>query len=155
MNELGIIIDVSHLSDGGFYDVAELTEKPFVASHSCARSLSPHSRNLTDDMIRKLADKGGFCGINFAPAFTSPNIKDTLSSVYNLANHADYLRKHGGIELVGLGSDWDGIGGTLEVGQPTDLYKLFDELNRRGWSEDDIEKFSYGNAERIIKEVIG
>ena len=154
MNELGIIIDVSHLSDGGFYDVAELSKKPFVASHSNARALTPHQRNLTDDMIKILADKGGFCGINFAPAFTSPDIKDTVSTVAHLADHADYLRDKGGIELVGLGSDLDGIHGTLEVGQPTDLYKLFDELKKRGWSDDDIEKFAYKNAERIIKEVL-
>lgn len=155
MNDLGIIIDVSHLSDGGFYDIVDIIKKPFVASHSCARVLTPHSRNLTDDMIRKLADKGGFCGINFAPAFTGPDISCTFSSVYNLANHAEHLRNIGGIETVGLGSDWDGIGGTLEVGQPTDLYKLFDELKKRGWSEEDIDKFAFKNAERILREVIG
>ena len=69
MNELGILVDVSHLSDGGFYDVAKISKKPFVATHSDCRALAAHPRNLTDDMIRLLAQKGGVSGINFAPAF--------------------------------------------------------------------------------------
>lgn len=78
MNELGILVDVSHLSDGGFYDVAKISKKPFVATHSDCRALAAHPRNLTDDMIRLLAQKGGVSGINFAPAF----LDDTQGKQY-------------------------------------------------------------------------
>ena len=154
MNRLGMIIDVSHLSDGGFYDVARTTQKPFVASHSNARALTPHQRNLTDDMIRLLAEKGGVMGINFAPEFIGETIHDTASTVKRIGDHVQHIATIAGIETVALGSDWDGIRGDLEVASPLDIYKIFDELSRRGFSDDAIEKFAHGNAERILRDVL-
>lgn len=154
MNDLGIIIDVSHLSDGGFYDVASLTKKPFVASHSCARALTSHTRNMTDDMLHLLGEKGGFVGVNFCPDFVEDVPGSNLSSVRRICDHVEYMANLAGMEAVGIGTDFDGIGGELEVAQPTDIYKLFDELSRRGWSDDQLEMFGTRNAERILKETL-
>lgn len=154
MNQLGMIIDVSHLSDGGFYDVAKTTKKPFVASHSNSRAMTPHQRNLTDDQIRLLAEKGGFMGINFAPEFIGETVESTDSTVARICDHIEHIVKVGGIEVVGLGSDWDGIGGNLEVGSPLDVYKIYDELAKRGFGAANIEKFAIGNAERVLREAL-
>lgn len=171
MMERGIITDVSHLSDGGFWDVSEISlaeHVPFIASHSCARGLTPHTRNLTDEMLKRLGECGGFVGVNFAPEFVGgPEIETPentaegtrrhplrLSSVKLICDHVEYMANVAGLEAVGIGSDFDGIGGKLEVGQPTDMFKLFDEMKKRGWSDDAVEKFAYKNAERILKETL-
>ena len=169
MMDRGIITDVSHLSDGGFWDVSEISlagHVPFIASHSCARNLTPHTRNLTDEMLRRLGECGGFVGVNFAPEFVGGPVVETpdnaddsaekrrrvirLSSVKLICDHVEHMANIAGLEAVGIGSDFDGIGGRLEVGQPTDMVKLFDELKKRGWSDDAVEKFAYKNAERVL-----
>ena len=157
MMEKGIITDVSHLSDGGFWDVAAIsrsTKVPFIASHSCARSLTPHTRNLTDPMLKELGECGGFVGVNFAPEFVGETTDCKISTVKRICDHVEHMANLAGIEAVGIGSDFDGIGGELEVGQPTDMVKLFDELTRRGWSSKDVDKFAYLNAERVLKDTL-
>lgn len=154
MNDMGIIVDVSHLSDGGFWDVVKASKKPFIASHSCARSLTPHTRNLTDEMLRAMGEKGGFVGINFAPEFVGETTDCHVSSVKRICDHVEHIARIAGMEAIGIGTDFDGIGGELEVGQPTDIEKLFTELSKRGWSEDQLEMFGTGNAERILKECL-
>lgn len=155
MQQLGILVDVSHLSDGGFYDVAELARmaaKPFVASHSNCRALSPATRNLTDDMIRVLAECGGIAGINFEPTFLNADVTDQLSRVERMCDHVLHFIDKGGVECVGIGTDFDGIDGEFEISDCTKLQLFFDALQRRGLSEDAIEKIAYGNAERVIRE---
>lgn len=152
MNELGIIIDVSHLSDGGFYDVAELAKKPFVASHSNCRELSPSTRNLTDDMIRVLANKGGVAGINFEPTFLNVDQKDIHSRVSRICDHVEHFIKVGGTECVGIGTDFDGIGGEFEISDCTKMELFFDELHRRKIHQSVIEKIAYKNVARVIKD---
>lgn len=152
MNDLGIVVDVSHLSDGGFYDVAELSKRPFVASHSNCRSLSPSTRNLTDDMIRILADKGGVAGVNFEPTFLNSDQSDSYSRVSRICDHIEHFIKVGGEECVGIGTDFDGIGGKFEISDCTKMDLLFDELHRRKISDRVIEKIAFGNVARVIKE---
>ena len=152
MNELGIIIDVSHLSDGGFYDVAKISKKPFVASHSNCRALSPATRNLNDDMIRILAEKGGVAGINFEPTFLNVNQEDSISRVSRMCDHIEHFIKVGGVECVGIGTDFDGIGGQFEISDCTKIKWLFDELHRRGIGDDTIERIAFSNVARVIKE---
>ena len=152
MNELGMIIDVSHLSDGGFYDVAEYSKKPFVASHSNCRELSPSTRNLTDDMIRILAECGGVAGINFEPTFLNWDLKDKKSRVSRMCDHVEHFIKVGGVECVGIGTDFDGIDGEFEIKDCTQMNLFFDELHRRKISDDVIEKIAYGNVMRVIGE---
>ncbi len=152
MNDLGIIVDASHLSDGGFYDVAEITKKPFVASHSNCRELSPSTRNLTDDMIRILANKGGVSGINFEPTFLNMDQNDIHSRVSHMCDHVEHFIKVGGVECVGIGTDFDGIGGEFEISDCTKMNLFFDELHRRKISDDVIDKIAFGNVARVIKE---
>ena len=152
MNELGIIIDVSHLSDGGFYDVAKYSKKPFVASHSNCRELSPSTRNLTDDMIRMLAECGGVAGINFEPTFLNWDLKDKKSRVSRMCDHVEHFIKVGGVECVGIGTDFDGIDGEFEIKDCTQMNLFFEELHHRKISDDVIEKIAYGNVMRVIGE---
>lgn len=155
MNELGILIDVSHLSDGGFYDVAELSKKPFVASHSNCRALSPSTRNLTDEMIRKLAECGGVAGINLEPSFLNENLEDKKSRVCRMCDHAEHFIRVGGTECVGIGTDFDGIEGEFEIAECTGMELFFTEMHKRGISEDKVEKIAFTNVARVIKEVMG
>ena len=154
MNELGIIVDVSHLSDGGFYDVAKISRKPFVASHSNCRAVSPATRNLTDDMIKILAEKGSVAGINFEPSFLNKDVTDTHSRIETMCQHILHFINTGGIECVGIGTDFDGIGGQLEINECSKMELLFDTLHKKGISEDAIEKIAYHNVARVIKETM-
>ena len=152
MNDLGMIIDVSHLSDGGFFDVAKISKKPFVASHSNSREISPHKRNLTDQMIRILGEKGGVAGINFAPHFLQPDTSTDRSTLELMVRHLNHMKNVGGEDVVALGSDFDGIGGELEVDSIEKMPMIFAALERDGWSQDQIEKLAYRNSLRVIKE---
>lgn len=152
MNDLGMIIDVSHLSDGGFLDVARISRKPFVASHSNAREISPHKRNLTDQMIRILGEKGGVAGINFAPHFLQPDTTTERSTVELMVRHLNHMKNVGGEDVVALGSDFDGIGGDLEVDSIEKMPMIFEALQKDGWSSGQIEKLAYRNTLRVIKE---
>ncbi len=155
MEELGMLVDVSHLSDGGFWDVAELVKGPFAASHSNCRALTPHPRNLTDEMIRAVADHGGVVGLNFAPEFVAAPGEAVECTAERLAVHARHLADHGGIECVALGSDLDGISGKIEVDEPEKLEVLFAALDRAGFREEEIERIAMGNALRVIRDVLG
>lgn len=151
MEELGIIVDVSHLSDRGFYDVLEHTTKPFVASHSNARSVCGVARNLDDDMIRKLSARGGVMGLNFCSAFIEDhNEKTTL--IKDMVRHIDHVVKVGGIDCIGLGSDFDGIDNELEIRDASGMQLLYEALKEH-YSEQDLEKIFYRNVLRVYKEV--
>lgn len=154
MNELGILVDVSHLSDGGFYDVAKLAKKPFVASHSNCRAVCPHPRNLTDEMIRILAEKGGVAGLNFCPAFLEPLEEGAVSRVDDMVAHIRHLENKGGIECVAIGTDFDGIGGPMEISDASMMPLLFERLKKEGYTEEQIEKIAWKNAERVIREAL-
>ena len=154
MNAKGMLVDVSHLSDGGFFDVARLSKKPFVASHSNCRALSGHQRNLTDEMIPLLAKAGGVSGINFCSNFLSEDISSKDSLISDMLRHIKHFVKLGGIECVGLGSDFDGITSNLEVKNASMMPIIFDALSKAGFSEGQIEKIAFGNALRVIKDVL-
>ena len=154
MNQLGVIIDVSHLSDGGFYDVAKYSKKPFTASHSNSRILSPHTRNMTDDMIKVLADKGGIMGLNLGPEFLNEDITNKNSTVALMVKHLNHQKNIGGIEVLALGSDFDGVFGNMEINGCDKYYLLFDALKKDGWTEQEIEMLAYKNAERFLKDVL-
>lgn len=153
MEALGIIIDVSHLSDAGFWDVAKHTKKPFVASHSNARALCGHARNLTDDMIRVIADRGGVIGLNFYGRFLNA-VNDDYSSVARMAEHARHILNVGGGECLGLGSDFDGMNGRLEIQDCGQMYKLVQELERQHFTDDEIERILFRNVMRVYKELL-
>ncbi len=155
MNRLGIIIDVSHLSDAGFYDVVKYTKGPFVASHSNARAVCSHVRNMTDDMIRELSKRGGVMGINYAADFLH-DFKDgetPYSYVKDMVKHIKHIVSVGGIDCVGLGSDFDGIEQNLEMKDASYLGMLEEELYRAGFSAADVAKIFHENVLRVFKEV--
>ena len=192
MNSLDILVDVSHLSDASFYDVLKYSSKPVVATHSCCRALSDHPRNMTDDMIRALAEKDGVIQINFYPLFLDVRFNDVLSasglvesgdaieaefiadplnenkrnawleilsklqqlprpSYTMIADHIDHVVGLVGIDHVGLGSDFDGIGVTPEgMEDASRVPELFDELRKRGYSDSDLEKIASANFFSVL-----
>ena len=151
MNRVGMIVDVSHLGDDGFWDVVKYCDGPFVASHSNARAVCNHTRNMTDDMIRALADKGGVMGLNFCGDFLNPNGK---SRVEDMVRHAKHIINVGGSDILGLGTDYDGIDGDLELDHCDKMPLLAQEMERQGFSTQQIEKIFYGNVLRLYREVL-
>jgi len=154
MSRLGLVFDVSHLSDSVFWDVVDVMEGPFIASHSNARAICNHPRNCTDDMIRAIADHGGVLGMNFAPLFIVEGGKNV--TVADLVDHIDHIVKLVGPDHVGLGSDFDGISSTPQgLEDVSKMPNVTRELVRRGYSDEDILKILGGNHMRVFEEVIG
>ena len=152
MEKLGMIFDVSHLADTVFWDVADVMKGPFIASHSNCRAVCDHPRNLTDDMIKALADHGGVTGMNFAPAFVD---KDK-ATVEKMVDHVDHVVDLVGPDYVGLGSDFDGIGSTPEgLEDVSKMPNMTRVMVKRGYSDEDIMKILGGNHLRVFKKVIG
>ena len=154
MERLHITVDVSHLSDKGFWDIVEHSTRPFAASHSNCRALAPHTRNLTDEMIRALADRGGIVGLNYYSAFldadpTHP--EHCQSTVELIAKHAAHFKQVGGAEIISLGSDFDGIDGPHQLETAADLPLLADALRREGFTEDEVEGIYWRNAYRFFE----
>lgn len=155
MERLGIIIDVSHLGDAGFYDVYNHTTKPFVASHSNARSVCKAARNMSDDMILKLASRGGVMGINFCGDFlVEKDGGNAPSCIKDMVKHILYIKNLAGIDCIGLGSDFDGIDSQLELKDASYYQMLKVELEKAGLSKEDIEKIFYKNVLRVYQEVL-
>lgn len=152
MENIGMIIDVSHLSDAGFYQVLANTAKPFVASHSNARSICPHVRNLTDDMIYKLSNRGGVMGMNFYPAFLGEDAD--AGTINAIVRHILHIRNVGGYECIGLGSDFDGIPGHDELKDSSCMPLLAEALKKAGLSNQEIEAVFYRNVLRVYKELL-
>jgi membrane dipeptidase len=182
--ELRVMVDVSHLSDSAFKDVCEITKRPFIAGHSNCRALCPTLRNLTDDMISELADRGGVMGINLSPSFLDPDYyaqsfprwrrasapdatqeeKDRLRAEVNalprpsldwVARHVNHAIKVGGEDVIGLGGDLDGISKTPEgIDTIADYGKIPDLLLAAGLRTRQVEKVCYANFERVFCEVL-
>lgn len=155
MNRLGMLIDVSHLSDGGFWDCIRCSDKPVIASHSNARALCPHPRNLSDAMLRALVEKGGVAGLNFYPVFLKEQADQV--SLQDLARHAKYMIETAGEDFPALGSDFDGFTGPELTDYLTDISQmeqLWNAMKKAGITERQLDKIWQGNAMRIIEEVL-
>jgi len=192
MNKLGIMVDVSHISDSAFYQVLEISKAPVIASHSSCRFFTPGwERNMSDKMIKALAKNGGVIQINFGSSFLSGEIRKKINennayikkyikeknltgeeatkfrtnyvkenhpgyaSVKDVVAHIDHVVKLVGIDYVGLGSDFDGVGDSLPEGlkDVSEYPNLIDELLKAGYSDKDIEKICSGNILRVWSEV--
>lgn len=153
MDRLGMVIDVSHISERGFYDVAENTNNPFIASHSNSKVLCPHSRNLTDEQFNVLMKKGGVTGMNLYSAFlTSDGTRATIDTV---VAHIEYFMALGGIDNIGIGTDFDGIDLAPEgINGTEDMYRLFNKLAKLNYTQEQIDKISHKNMERVFTEVL-
>lgn len=156
MERLGMIIDVSHLSDAGFYQVLHNTTKPFVASHSNARKVCNHVRNLTDEMIKELANRGGVMGMNYCPSFLheAENEKELVGTVRGIVDHIKHVISVGGYECIGLGSDFDGIPTHTELPDGSYMPLLLEALEKAGLKQYEIEAIFYKNVLRLYKDVL-
>lgn len=150
MNRKGVLCDVSHLNEAGFWDVIEHSTLPPVASHSNARALCEHTRNLTEAQIRAVIEKKGYIGVNFYSAFLANGRAATLEDVYR---HVDAILQLGGEDVVGFGSDFDGIDAWPEgLANPADFPALLDFLAARGgYAPEVLEKIAGGNLFRVLK----
>lgn len=151
MQELGMLVDVSHLSDPGFWDVAELAEeagKPFFASHSNSRALCPHPRNLTDEQFREIVRLGGVAGLNACGEFLgeNPNLDTAVA-------HIEHFCSLGGEKNIAIGGDWDGCGLFPGVERVTDIEKLYERLLRRNFRESLVQDIFCHNMMRVVREV--
>jgi membrane dipeptidase len=194
MNRVGMMVDISHISDSAFYDVLKITSAPVIASHSSCRKFTPgFQRNMSDDMIRALAKNGGVIQINFGATFIDSlartnselldslektliakgltsvdsaaapiidqfvkNHKELYSDVERVADHIDHVVKLVGIDHVGLGSDFDGVGDSLPIGlkDVSQYPNLIYVLLKRGYTEEQIGKICSGNVFRVWNKVI-
>ena len=151
MQDLGIIVDCSHLNDAGTEQLGDILDVPFVASHSNAREVTPHTRNLPDNLIKLIANKGGVIGLNFAQSFlgTSP-----VSRIEDIVKHGLYLINKGGEDVVALGTDFDGIKPNTEIKDASEMYRLYDAFKEAGLSVEQCEKLFWKNADRLLKEIL-
>lgn len=153
MEQLGMIIDVSHGSDQLVEDVLRHTEKPFVASHSNARAVCSHFRNLSDTLIKKIAERGGVIGINYFDLFLKEE-GSRLPLTDAFIAHVNHFRNIGGIDCIGLGSDFDGIPISSELPDASSVLKLHQALDQAGYSSNELEKIFTGNVLRLYKECL-
>ena len=151
MQDLGIIVDCSHLNDAGTEQLGDILDVPFIASHSNSREVTAHTRNLPDNLIKLIANKGGVIGLNFAQSFlgTSP-----VSRIEDIVKHGLYLINKGGEDVVALGTDFDGIKPNTEIKDASEMYRLYDAFKEAGLSVDQCEKLFWKNADRLLKEIL-
>ena len=155
MERLGMIPDVSHLSDAGFDDVWECTKKPFVASHSNARAVCPSLRNLTDDQIRRLAERGGCMGLNYYDKFlVDGGSKDSEVLWEALIRQARHITDVGGMEILGLGSDFDGIPTNPALPGAEAMPVLWERLKTAGFTENQLDGIFWGNVMRVYRDAL-
>ena len=150
MNRLGIIVDISHTSEKTAFDVLEISRYPVIASHSSVKTLCNHSRNLSDQLIKALAARGGVVQICLYAGFLR---KNGIASVKDAVDHIDYVVKLAGIDHVGIGSDFDGGGGIKGLQTANEFPQITLELIRRGYSDEDIAKIWGGNFMRVLEAV--
>lgn len=150
MNSLGMLVDVSHISERGFWDVLGVSTRPVIATHSNARSVCDHSRNLSDRQIKALAGQGGVIGLTYVPEFVDPG-NPCLS---RLLDHVDHIVNLAGPDCLGLGSDFDGVDKTVSgLEDVTRVPVIYEGLINRGYSEEVVEKILGKNFLRVMKRV--
>lgn len=151
MNRIGMIVDVSHLNDKSFYDIAKISTNPIVATHSCSRKICPHRRNITDEMFKIIAESGGVTGINFYPIFLTGCEKAVTDDI---VRHIEHFMELGGENSIGIGADYDGVDFLPEgISGCGDTYKVFDRLLQLNYTEEQVEKISCKNFERVMADV--
>ncbi|NTJ44537.1 membrane dipeptidase [Agrobacterium larrymoorei] len=155
-NELKIMVDLSHMNEQGFWDIAEITDAPLVASHSNAHALCNHSRNLTDRQLDAIRDTGGLVGINFGVLFLRQDgIKNPDTDLHELVRHVDYIVNRIGIDHVAMGSDFDGTTIPASMKDASDLPRLVDALKAAGYDQSSLEKICHGNWLRVLEKTWG
>ena len=152
-NELGILVDLSHLNEKGFWDVAGLTDAPLVATHSCAHALCQSSRNLTDRQLDAIRDSNGVVGINFHVGFLRADGRaDVSTSCTEIVRHATYMAERMGLEHIALGSDFDGAVMPTDLASAAQLPNLMGEFRKAGFADDELAKITCLNWVRVLGE---
>lgn len=151
MNELGIIVDVSHLSDKGFWDVCEISSKPFVASHSCARALCNHPRNITKEMFLAVKERDGLVGINFYNAFLK---EDCCADIDDIISHIEYFLMLGGEDTICLGSDFDGADMPNGVSGIESMPLLYERMLKLKFPEEVCRKIFFENCRKFFSKAM-
>src|SRR3984893_13300086 len=155
-NRFSILIDLSHLNERGFWDVAAISNAPLVATHSNAHALSPHSRNLTDKQLTAIGETGGMVGVNFATSYLRPDGRQDADTPVDLViEHLEHILKLVGEDGVGFGSDFDGAKVPAGVGNAAGLQNLVQIMRTRGYSESLIEKLCHRNWLRVLGQTWG
>lgn len=152
MEELKMIIDLSHISEKGFYDVLENSNSRVVASHSCVKNICYNNRNLTDSQIKEIAKRKGVIGVCFYSGFLSDNGRANINDVIN---NIEYIANLVGTDYIGIGSDFDGVKKSelpLDIQNVKDIIKIKDKLEKHGFSNDEIQKIMGGNFINLLKE---
>ena len=152
MNKVGMLIDISHASEGTFWDAIKYSKDPIFASHSSVKALCDHDRNLTDEQLRALAKNGGVIHICIYGGYLNKDAK--AASIEDVVAHIDHAVKVAGIDHVGIGSDFDGGGGVLGCNGDNDMINITVKLLEKGYSEEDIRKIWGGNFFRVLDQVI-
>jgi membrane dipeptidase len=152
MNDLGMIVDVSHMTEKGFWDVIEVSRSPIIASHSNSKAICNHNRNLTDQQIMAVKSNNGVIGINLYPYFLN---ESGNASIDDVIKHIEHISSLAGPEIVGLGADFDGIEKTPEgIKGVEDIHKIFERLGQLNYTDEFIEGFAGKNFLRVVKEVL-
>ena len=153
-NQLKIMIDVSHLNEKGFWDIAELSNAPLVATHSNAHAICPSSRNLTDAQLDAIRQSKGMVGINYATAFLRPDGQEnTDTSLEIMIRHFDHMIEHLGVDHVGIGSDFDGATIPAAIGDVTGTQRLLNAMAEHGYDEETINKIAWKNWLSVLERI--
>ena len=151
-NRMGILVDVSHVNERGFWDIAGLTDAPLVATHSNAHALTPVTRNLTDRQLDAIAESGGIVGVNFAVSFLREDGRgETNTPISRVVEHFRYLADRMGVDHVGFGSDLDGTDIPVEIGDVAGLPRLVAALSAAGFDDASLLKVAHENWLRVLK----
>ena len=150
MNRVGMMVDLSHASERSFYDALEVSRLPIVCSHSSARSLCNHPRNLTDQQMRALAEAGGVAQVTLYAGFLREDGKATIDDALRHLNHMVEVM---GIEHVGVGTDFDGDGGVPGMADASEIINFTRRLTAEGYSNEDIRRIWGGNFLRVMEQV--
>lgn len=155
-NRLKIMVDLSHLNEKGFWDVASLSDAPLVATHSNAYAVCQHSRNLTDKQLAAIRESRGMVGVNFATSFIRPDgQRNDHTPLEEMIRHMDHLIEHVGVDGVGLGSDFDGATIPAEIGDVRGLPRLVDAMRKHGYDEATLRKLCYENWINVLERTWG